>query len=196
MEMNLFTFLPFFQAVGTIGTGAFFFSTPETRSTQTARGAWQLVYREMQQRFWYKSQGLYWKFDALTSILLLTYTEPRFLEYRVWNMFERDIYHVLNRLEHSQANVYLVFFGKRLQIYFFQMSKLLVQFLFWRFLRVLLAFLSDCSNDCQQSQGYFNIFVSHCSHYKSNMINLFTWLPQPVLKNKEIQNNLHRFGSK
>lgn len=24
MEMNLFTFLPFFQAVGTIGTGAFF----------------------------------------------------------------------------------------------------------------------------------------------------------------------------
>lgn len=51
MEMNLFTFLPFFQAVGTIGTGAFFFSTPETRSTPTARGAWQLVHREMQQRF-------------------------------------------------------------------------------------------------------------------------------------------------
>lgn len=150
----------------------------------------------MQQRFWYKSQGLYWKFDALTSILLLTYTEPRFLEYRVWNMFERDIYHVLNRLEHSQANVYLVFLGRGCKYIFSRCLNCWCSFYFEGFLGYFLHFFSDCSNDCQQSQGYFNIFVSHCSHYKSNMINLFTWLPQPVLKNKEIQNNLHRFGSK
>lgn len=140
MEMNLFTFLPFFQAVGTIGTGAFFFSTPETRSIQTARGAWQLVHREMQQRFWYKSQGLYWKFDALTSILLLTYTEPRFLEYRVWNMFERDIYHVLNRLEHSQANVYLVFLGRGCKYIFSRCLNCWCSFYFEGFLGYCLHF--------------------------------------------------------
>lgn len=33
-------------------------------------------------------------------------------------MFERDIYHVLNRLEHSQANVYLVFWEEVANIFF------------------------------------------------------------------------------
>lgn len=91
MEMNLFTFLPFFQAVGTIGTGAFFFSTPETRSTQTAGELGSLCTEKCSRGCDTKARGCTKKFDALTSILLLTYTEPRFLEYRVWNMFERDI---------------------------------------------------------------------------------------------------------
>lgn len=73
-------------------------------------------------------------------------------------MFERDIYHVLNRLEHSQANVYLVFLGRGCKYIFSRCLNCWCSFYFEGFLaRVLLAFLSDCSNDCQQSQGYFNI---------------------------------------
>lgn len=48
-----------------------------------------------------KVRGCIKKFDVLIFIFLLIYIELRFLEYRVWNMFERDIYYVFNRLEYS-----------------------------------------------------------------------------------------------
>lgn len=87
-----------------------------------------------------KARGCTKKFDALTSILLLTYTEPRFLEYRVWNMFERDIYHVLNRLEHSQANVYLVFLGRGCKYIFSRCLNCWCSFYFEGFLGYFLHF--------------------------------------------------------